>query len=75
MRINVEYPLMETIKPDSRMKQVEGFTVTSINVPVNRVFRVNVNTSKIYDEVKHCLLLTGMTPTDYQARFKQAWND
>lgn len=79
-QITVEYPthLRVVVATEAEMrakgyKNYKGDMTKSV-FP-NRTERIQVRTNKVVDLEALCLAQTGMTPSAYQAKFGQAWNE
>lgn len=80
MIIPVQAPTFEkvVIKTEAEMralgyKNYQGDKTTTVYFNRPQVIRVRV-VGKTIDLEAMCLAQTGMTPSDYQAKFNQAWN-
>ena len=78
-QITVEYPHIEekVLRTAEQMKAAGYKAMPQIAyLPVNRKQYVQVKTSApAIDLDQMCLDQTGLTPAQYQAKFKRAWND
>lgn len=71
--ITVEYPIVEKI--ERLTYRITGLGARYIEKPVNQEQNITVTIERKLTPEELCKELTGMTPSEYQSRYKRAWNE